>query len=180
MLKKLITIWFLTLIIILTIPVTFAQRAIDPSLKPQNAPGVPLTGPALEQCLSEFKDIDPDIKSIYEQIQGKNQTEIDKIVEDNKETIKLYWDENSQMCRGHEEEPITAFIQIIAGALLMLTGGIAVIVIAVGGVMYIISGGNQQTMEYAKNTLKYGFIGMAVIILSYYIVQTVLTLIIGG
>jgi hypothetical protein len=179
MIKRLLTTGLLTLIIILTIPVTFAQRAIDPSLKPENAPGVPLTGPGLVQCLEEHQKEDSQIKTIYDQIQGKSQSEIDQIVEQNKETIKKYWDINSSMCKGHEEEPITAFIQIIAGALLMLTGGIAVIVIAVGGVMYVVSGGNQQQMEFAKNTLKYGFIGMAVIIFSYYIVQTVLTLIIG-
>ncbi len=178
MFKKLITTGFLTFILILSVQVTFAQRAIDPELKPQNAPGVPLTGPGFVECMEENQD-DREIKSIYEEIQGKNQDEIDQIIEDNKKVIQKYWDTNSQMCRGHEEEPITAFIQIIAGALLMLTGGIAVIVIAVGGVMYIVSGGNQQQMEYAKNTLKYGFIGMAVVIFSYYIVQFVLQIIIG-
>jgi hypothetical protein len=180
MFKKIITIGFLTLIItLLFIPVTFAQRAIDPALKPQNAPGVPLTGPGFKECMAEHQNDDEQIKDIYNQIQGKDQEAIEQIIEDNKEIIQKYWDVNSQMCRGHEEEPITAFIQIIAGALLMLTGGIAVIVIAVGGVMYIVSGGNQQQMEYAKNTLKYGFIGMAVVIFSYYIVQLVLQLIIG-
>ncbi len=178
MIKKLLTTGLLTLIIILTIPATFAQRAIDPSLKPENAPGVPLTGPGVVDCLNEYKQTQL-AETIKKEIEGKSADEQKTILENHKTEIAKYWDVNSSMCKGHEEEPITAFIQIIAGALLMLTGGIAVIVIAVGGVMYVVSGGNQQQMEFAKNTLKYGFIGMAVIIFSYYIVQTVLTLIIG-
>lgn len=89
------------------------------------------------------------------------------------------WDENSQMCSGHEDEPITAFLQVLGGALLMLSGGIAVIVIAYGGLQYVISHGNQEKIEKAKKTLLYGIIGALVVIFSYVIVQFVLQLIIG-
>lgn len=169
MFKKILTIGILFIIIATTMPMTSAQRAIDPSLKPQNAPEVPLTGPARKECLeqnSETKSLaDKDVNSL-------NTTE--------KQKIAKVWDENSQMCKGHEEEPITAFIQIIAGALLMISGGVGVIVLAIGGVMYVTAGGRQNQMEFAKNTIMYAIFGMAVMIFSYYIVQFVIKLIVGS
>ncbi len=89
------------------------------------------------------------------------------------------WDKNAQLCSGFEDQPITAFLQILGGAILMLSGGIAVIVISVGGVMYITSRGNQQQLEFAKNTLVYGVLGMVVIIFSYFIIRWVLQIIVG-
>lgn len=175
MLKKLITIGLLTLIIVLTMPIAHGQRAIDPLLKPDNAPSVPLTGPAKAECIKESNS------KLYEELYGKNPTKKFETLSDaDKKEIAKYWDDNSQMCRGHEEEPITAFIQILAGALLMIAGGIAVIIIAIGGVMYVTAGGRQNQMDFAKNTLMYGIIGMLVMIFSYYIVQFVIKLIIGG
>jgi multisubunit Na+/H+ antiporter MnhB subunit len=55
-----------------------------------------------------------------------------------------------------------------------MSGAIAVIVFAVAGVMYITARGNQQQMEYAKNTLVYGVIGLLVVVFSYFIVRFVL------
>lgn len=88
------------------------------------------------------------------------------------------WDKNAQLCSTTAEEPINAYLQIIGGAVLMLSGGIAVIVIAVGGLMYVTSRGNQQQLEFAKATLMYGVIGMLVIIFSYFIIRWVLQIII--
>lgn len=179
MLKKLITIGILTAIVVVTMPMTHAQRAIDPLLKPDNAPGVPLTGPAQLGCLETHSKTDAALKTIYDKIKIDT-SKLKTLSDSEKKTVAKYWDENSQMCRGHEEEPITAYIQILAGALIMISGGIAVIVIAVGGIMYITAGGRQQQMEFAKNTLLYGVLGMLVMIFSYYIVQFIITLIIGG
>lgn len=146
MFKKLITLLLVLIIGMSIVPVTGAQRGIDPSLKPINAPGVPETGITKEEC---------------------------------EETKGAVWDENTQLCSTTAEEPITAFIQILGGAILILSGGIAVIVIAVGGIMYITSRGNQQQLEFAKNTLIYGVIGMLVIIFSYFIIRWVLQIIVG-
>ena len=173
MLKKLITIGILTTIIVLTMPMAYAQRAIDPIYKPDNAPAVPLTGPAKKDCIQQ------NLADLYTDIYVDKTKDVNKLNDADKTKLAKYWDENSQMCRGHEEEPVTAFIQIIAGALLMISGGIAVIVLAVGGIMYVTSGGRQQQMEFAKNTIMYAIIGMLVMIFSYYIVQFIIALIIG-
>jgi len=90
------------------------------------------------------------------------------------------WDKNSEICTGFEAEPINAFFQVIGGALLMLSGGIAVIVITIGGILYITSRGNQQQLEKAKSTLLYGVMGMLIIIFSYFIVRFVLTVVTGN
>lgn len=153
MIKKLIT---LTLIIISTfflLQPVYAQRGIDPSLKPEYAPGFPQTG---EQDCPTKKDKDGNIIQQY--------------------------DENLGVCiqKGYEAEPINAFLQVLAGALLMLSGAVAVVVFAVAGVMYITARGNQQQMEYAKNTLVYGVIGIVVIVFSYFIVRFVLQLVTGN
>lgn len=78
------------------------------------------------------------------------------------------------------EDPVTIYIQIFAGALVMLSGGIAVIVIAVGGVLYIAAHGNQQQLEKAKNTLTFGVMGMLIVIFSYMIVRVVLMFVTGN
>ncbi|MBN1494457.1 hypothetical protein JW911_01820 [Candidatus Peregrinibacteria bacterium] len=126
--------------------IAYAQRGIDPSLKPEYAPDVPAAGPGEQEC----KDLG-----------GQ-------------------WDKTAQICTGYEAEPINAFLQVIGGALLMLSGGIAVIVVTVGGILYISSRGNQQQLELAKNTLVYGVLGMVVIIFSYFIVRFVLTAVTGN
>jgi hypothetical protein len=90
------------------------------------------------------------------------------------------WDKNTEICAGFEAEPINAFFQVIAGALLMLSGGLAVIVVTIGGIMYITSRGNQQQMEMAKNTLVWGVLGILIIIFSYFIVRFVLTVVTGN
>lgn len=145
-LQKLLTLMLVIIIGMAIIPVTNAQRGIDPGLKPINVPSVPATGPASEKECTDAKGT---------------------------------WDKNTQLCSTTAEEPINAFLQILGGAILMLSGGIAVIVISVGGVMYITSRGNQQQLEFAKNTLVYGVLGMVVIIFSYFIIRWVLQIIVG-
>ena len=137
-------------------PFIFAQRGIDPYLKPENIPGMPLTGLAEKECLEAAAD--------------KN----------NPEAKNIKWDANSQMCSTETVSPINAYLQIFAGALVMLSGGIGVIVIAVGGILYITARGNQAQLEKAKSTLVFGIMGMLIVIFSYFIVRFVLTLVTGN
>lgn len=177
MFKKLITISILLILIAGTMPVSFAQRSIDPALKPQNSPATPLTGPAYLDCI---KENDKDLyATITKELEGKDEAQQQVVVKKYQDKTAKYWDVNSQLCKGREEEPIVAFIQIFSGALLMLSGGVAVIMVTVAAVMYATSSGKQQQLEFAKNTIMYAIIGMAVIIFSYWIVRTVLDLVIG-
>jgi hypothetical protein len=183
MMKKLIAISILLIMCSLTAPLVQAQYGgIDPILKPGNAPEVPQVKMTKDQCLETYKKYNAELIKQME-AEGKMMGWDDKKIaeETNDSLLKKYqvWDEKSGMCIGIGEKPIIAFLQILAGALLAISGGIAVIVVAVGGFMYITSRGNSQQMEYAKNTLVYGVIGMLVVIFSYFIVSYIITLIVG-
>ena len=54
-------------------------------------------------------------------------------------------------------------------------GALAVIMIIVGGLMYIFSGGSQKRIEQAKNTIVYAVVGLVVAVLGY----AILTFVIG-
>jgi len=48
--------------------------------------------------------------------------------------------------------------------------GLAIIVIIIGGIMYLTSGGDQSKTDKAKKTLTYGLIGVAIILLSAFLI----------
>lgn len=55
----------------------------------------------------------------------------------------------------------------ITNVLLFVVGAIAVIMIVVGGLRYVLSGGDAKQVEAAKNTILYAIIGIIVAILAY-------------
>lgn len=78
---------------------------------------------------------------------------------------------------GNEADYVNYFLQYFAGALLWIAAPVAILVIAVGGVRYVISHGEDGQIEGAKNTLMWGVIGLLVIMFSYAAVRIVITLI---
>lgn len=65
--------------------------------------------------------------------------------------------------------------QTIVNVLLFLVGAIAVIMLIFGGIRYVTSGGDQNSVTAAKNTIMYAIIGIIVAILAYAVVNFVLT-----
>lgn len=59
--------------------------------------------------------------------------------------------------------------------LLYLVGVISLIVVIVGALRYVLSGGNPQSTNAAKDTILYAVIGLVVALLAYAIVNFVLT-----
>jgi len=57
----------------------------------------------------------------------------------------------------------------------IVVGLAAVIMIIVGGLRYIISGGDSGNVQSAKNTILYAIIGLVVVALAQFIVRFVLT-----
>lgn len=55
----------------------------------------------------------------------------------------------------------------ITNVLLFAIGAIAVIMIVVGGLRYVISGGDAKQVDAAKNTILYAIIGIVVALLAY-------------
>ena len=65
--------------------------------------------------------------------------------------------------------------QTITNILLFLIGAIAVIMLIIGGVRYVISGGDQAQVTSAKNTILYAIVGIVVAFLAFAAVNFVTT-----
>lgn len=72
----------------------------------------------------------------------------------------------------HSDNIIDLIANVIS-LLLFVAGAVAVVFIIVGGYRYITSAGNEETAEKGKNTVVNAVIGIAVIILSYVIINAI-------
>lgn len=77
---------------------------------------------------------------------------------------------------GSRAAPVTSVLQTLAGSLIYVAGPLAVLMIAVGGFMYVTSHGDSTQMENAKKTIMFAIIGLVVIILSWAIVTNIATI----
>ena len=68
----------------------------------------------------------------------------------------------------------------ITSIMLFVIGAIAVIMIVIGGLRYVLSGGDSSQITAAKNTILYAIIGIVVAILAYAIIQFVIGSFAGG
>jgi hypothetical protein len=68
----------------------------------------------------------------------------------------------------------------ISSVLLFIVGAIAVIMIVIGGLRYVISGGDASQVQSAKNTILYALVGIIVAILAYAAVNFVVNSFVPG
>ena len=68
---------------------------------------------------------------------------------------------------------LASLLTKIINYFLGLVGLIAVLMLIIGGIRYVTSGGNEQTVEKAKSTILYAIIGIVIVVLSYAIVFTI-------
>lgn len=61
----------------------------------------------------------------------------------------------------------------ITDVMLFLIGAVSVIMLIIGGIRYVLSGGEQAKVAEAKNTILYAVIGVVVAILAYAVVNFV-------
>lgn len=66
-------------------------------------------------------------------------------------------------------------IKLIINAMLLIIGIVAVIMLIVGGFRYVLSNGNDKAITGAKDTILYAIIGIVIALLSFAIVNFVLT-----
>jgi hypothetical protein len=57
--------------------------------------------------------------------------------------------------------------EAIANIMLLLIGAVAVIMLLIGGIRYVISGGDSNAVQGAKNTILYAIIGIVVAFLAF-------------
>lgn len=74
----------------------------------------------------------------------------------------------------------TGTFATITNVLLFIIGAIAVIMIVIGGMRYVLSGGDSNQITAAKNTILYAIVGIIVAILAYAVVNFVLESFIPG
>lgn len=63
----------------------------------------------------------------------------------------------------------------VVNTMIFATGIIAVIFIIIGGIRYVVSQGDEKSIQGAKNTILYAVIGLVIAILAFAIVNFVLT-----
>ncbi len=70
---------------------------------------------------------------------------------------------------------VTGTLQQVVNIIIFLVGAVSVLMIVIGGLRYALSGGDQNTITGAKNTIIYAIIGLVVAFAAYAIVNFVLT-----
>ena len=68
----------------------------------------------------------------------------------------------------------------VTNILLFLVGAISVIMLIIGGIRYVISGGDQNQVTSAKNTILYAIVGIVVAFLAYAAVNFVTQALLGA
>lgn len=74
----------------------------------------------------------------------------------------------------------TGAFTTVSNVLLFIIGAISVIMLIIGGLRYVISGGNSAAVTAAKNTVLYAIIGIIVAMLAYAIVHFVINTFAAG
>ncbi len=65
--------------------------------------------------------------------------------------------------------------EVVSNILLFLVGAISVIMLIIGGIRYVVSGGDQAAVTSAKNTILYAIVGIVVAFLAYAAVNFVIS-----
>ncbi len=87
---------------------------------------------------------------------------------------------NGANCAKGNDQPDELFSETglfkkVTDILLFITGAIAVIMLIIGGIRYVVSGGDQNAVTSAKNTILYAIVGIVVVFLAYAAVNFVAT-----
>jgi hypothetical protein len=68
----------------------------------------------------------------------------------------------------------------ISNIMLFAVGAISVIMIVIGGLRYVVSGGNTTNVTAAKNTILYAIVGLVISMLAYAIINFVISSFMSG
>lgn len=84
---------------------------------------------------------------------------------------------NAARCDGCPENLFgnTGVFKQVTNTILYIVGIIAVIMLIIGGIKYVISGGDSKKVTDAKNTVLYAIIGLVVAFLAFAIVNFVIS-----
>ena len=79
-----------------------------------------------------------------------------------------------------DSQPINLFgtvgvFTVISNSMLFVVGALSVLMLIIGGLRYVISGGNTAAVASAKSTVLYAIVGLIVSLLAYATIHFVLT-----
>lgn len=80
---------------------------------------------------------------------------------------------DSSVCKASGSDDIGDIITAVINTLLFIIGAISVIMLIVGGFRYTTSGGDQNNVKAAKDTILYAIIGLVVAFLAFAVVNWV-------
>lgn len=80
----------------------------------------------------------------------------------------------TQACT-EQQSGLQGTVTTVVNVLSVVVGIVAVIMIIIGGFRYVTSGGKQESVSAAKNTILYAVIGLVIVALAQVIVRFVLT-----
>lgn len=85
-------------------------------------------------------------------------------------------------CDGCPEDLFgdTGVFRQVTNTILYVVGIVAVIMLIVGGIRYVVSGGDSKKVTDAKNTVLYAIIGLVISLLAYAIVNFVMSALPGS
>ena len=78
------------------------------------------------------------------------------------------------------QEIDTGVFKQVTNTILYIVGIIAVIMLIIGGIRYVISGGDSKKVTDAKNTILYAIIGLVIAFLAFAIVNFVVSALPGS
>lgn len=74
----------------------------------------------------------------------------------------------------------TGIFTTVSNVMLFVVGAISVIMVIIGGLRYVISGGNSGNVTAAKNTILYAVVGLIISIMAYAIINFVISSFVPG
>jgi hypothetical protein len=87
---------------------------------------------------------------------------------------ELNFDPSKKCTPKDAQDEVNNTLRLAINILTLIVGVISVIMIIVGGLKYITSGGDSSNVQGAKNTIMYAIIGLVVVALAQIIVNFVL------
>ena len=69
---------------------------------------------------------------------------------------------------------VTGIFTTISNIMMFIIGALSVLMLIVGGLRYVISGGDASAVTKAKNTILYAIVGLVVALLAYAVINFVL------
>lgn len=78
-----------------------------------------------------------------------------------------------EQAKGSDISPIQEVVLRVIDILIMVIGSIASLALIIGGIMFIVGAGNEQTVQRGKDIFKFSLLGLIVAIFSFIIITFV-------